>query len=368
MYVSKLNLKNFRSYENEEINFKDGVNFITGSNGAGKTNILEALSVLANIKSFRNVPDPNISKWQTEGYHISADLQESEYKRFEVGFSSKEGKVRKKFKIDESEIKKLSDYYGKLLAVVISPSDISLINGSPDIRRSFFDSVISKIDSEYLNVLSDFKKIVSNRNNLLKALREGKINNTSQLNPWDTLFAEKASFIIQRRIDFLSLFISIFNETYKKIADGDTAPLLKYINSIGCEDNASIIKKLLDVRIKDIMIGSCHVGPHRDEFLLSNENNIKFTNYGSQGQIRTAAIALKISEYKIIQRKLGKKAVILVDDIFLELDKGRRSNLVELISSGNQVIFTMVNANLVDEELFQSAKKYEINESGIREI
>jgi len=129
-----------------------------------------------------------------------------------------------------------------------------------------------------------------------------------------------------------------------------------------------IIKKLKERRVKDILIGSCGIGPHRDNFLFENSDNIHFINYASQGQKRTAAISLKLSECDIIKNTLGKNAVILIDDIFSELDEKRRKNMVKLLSRENQVIFTMVNMNIIDDNIINGSKLYRINDNRIHSL
>ena len=368
MHISRLNIKNFRNYESAEINFTPHINFITGNNGSGKTNILEAISVLANIKSFRNISDHDIIKWKSSSYYASAEVMENAVKKFEIGFSAENNKSRKKVKIDEVEIKKASDYYGKFLVVIISPGDISIINDGPDGRRHFFDSVISKIDQEYFDKLNEFRRTVINRNSLLKQLREHKISDTGQLEPWDIIFAEKAAYITNKRENFIDGFKNTFILNYTHVASGDIAPDIKYINTLGASDEKIILKKLKERRTKDILIGSCGIGPHRDDFLLKNPDGIHFINYASQGQKRTAAISLKISECDIIKEKLGKEAVILVDDIFSELDEKRRESMVKLLSRENQVIFTMVNINFIDSGVINESKRYEIDNNYIRSL
>jgi len=365
MYIESLSLKTFRNYESVVIDFSPKVNFITGENGSGKTNILEAVSVLANIKSFKGISDQDIVKWGYDSYYISADIEDNDYNKFEIGFSFLQNRTRKKVKIDDAEIHKASNYYGKLLAVIISPGDINIINGGPELRRRFFDSVISKFDESYYDALNDFKKTVVNRNSLLKQLREKKIRETKDLEPWDILFAKKSSILIAKRIEFIKSFKEIFSQTYKKIASPDKGPDIEYINSAGVASEQELLNELSKRRIKDILSGSCSIGPHRDDFLLKNNEGIHFTNYGSQGQRRTAAISLKLAEREITEEKLGKKSVILVDDIFSELDENRRKKMVDLLSSGNQVIFTMVNINSVDLDLFQDSKLYEVKENKI---
>jgi len=368
MYISRLNLKNFRNYESAEVSFAPSINFITGNNGSGKTNILEAISVLANIKSFRNISDYDMVKWKSYSYYISAEVMENAIKKFEVGFSFEKERSRKKIKIDEAEIKKASDYYGKFLIVVISPGDINIINDGPEIRRNFFDSVISKIDKEYFEKLNEFKKTVINRNSLLKQLREHKVNDVGQLEPWDLIFANKAAYITKRREDFIGGFKDTFILNYENIAADDNAPDIKYVNTLGVSDEKIILKKLKERRTKDILLGNCGSGPHRDDFLMKNYDGKHFINYASQGQKRTAAISLKISECDIIKKVLNKEAVVLIDDIFSELDERRRKSMMKLLNRENQVIFTMVNIDFIDNDIIKGSKRYETNGNYINSL
>lgn len=362
MYVSKLELKNFRNYESAVIEFSPGINFITGENGSGKTNILEAVSVLSGIKSFRGTPDFNMVRWKNSGYYISAHVEENDSCKFEIGFSCGKEKSRKKVRIDDNEIKKVSDYYGKLLSVVISPGDINLINDGPEIRRNYFDSVISKLSIEYFNTLLSMRRIISSRNAVLRGLKERRITDTGELEPWDQLFCEKASVIINKRRDFITEYGKIFKKNYMSVSGKDDCPDLVYMNSSGVFDAGDLSKKLKDRRIRDIMSGSCSLGPQRDDFILT-DGSVKFVNYGSQGQKRTAAVAMKLSESEIIRQFSGRKAVILVDDIFSELDSGRRERLISRISTGSQVIFTMVNIE-ASGSVFRSSRGYTIGEKG----
>ncbi len=174
MYIKELALRNFRNYKNITIDFSPGINYISGPNAAGKTNILESISIISNLRSFRNVSDSEIIQWGENSYFGSSILGDSSFTRFEIGCSLLSGKIQKKAKIDGQVIKRISEYYGKFLTVIFSPEDIALAGGPPDIRRKFFDAVISKVDVDYLNNLSEFKRILASRNKLLRDIREKK--------------------------------------------------------------------------------------------------------------------------------------------------------------------------------------------------
>ena len=181
MIIDSLKIIDFRNYKELNINFSPDINFITGENGAGKTNIIEALSLISNLKSFRNSSENDIIKWNSDSTYCCGIVSENDFKKFEIGILKDNRAIKKKIKIDDNNIKKGSDYYGKLLTVIFSPSDINIINGTPDLRRRYFDSVISKIIPDYINELNSFKTVLNSRNTLLKKIQPHYIIHTGDL-------------------------------------------------------------------------------------------------------------------------------------------------------------------------------------------
>jgi DNA replication and repair protein RecF len=363
MYVDNLTLKNFRNYNDLTITFSPDVNFITGNNGIGKSNILEAISVLSNLKSFRNVQDSEIIQWGSGSYYCSCLLKESKNVKFEIGYIADGHRIKKKVKIDNNEIKNASDYYGNILTVIFSPIDIDIINGGPDLRRRFIDSVISKVDSGYFKTLTDFRKVLYSRNRLLKRIGK-KEDDPKELEVWDQLFAQHASIIVGVRNKFVENLKTYFHSAYSNIAEENEAPSLVYCPSLEDFDTGAILNTLNKMRKRDFLLGSTGIGPQRDDYKLVNTRGKNFLNYASQGQKRTAAIALKISESEIIESISGEKSIILVDDIFSELDDIRRKNLFYFLRRENQVIFTMVHSNSVDLGEFRDYKHFSIESEG----
>jgi len=279
MYVKVLKLKNFRNYENLTMEFSPGINFITGENGAGKTNILEGITITSSVRSFRNIHDREIIRWGHDSYFCSSEVADGPDRTYEVGCLAGADKVTKRLKINGAAARSMSDYFGRMLTVVFSPADIDIISGPPETRRRYFDSVISKMDRQYLVVLTEF------------------------------------------------LVYSSAGENHS-------------------EEN--IDRALKRIRHRDIAAGSTGTGPHRDDYLFVNEQRIGFSSYGSQGQKRTAVISLKLAECAIVEEKTGNRAIVLVDDIFSELDVKRRGNMIDILFRENQVIFTMANAVIPD--------------------
>ncbi len=365
MYIKEIRVRNFRNHKDLILELSSGINFITGSNAVGKTNILEAISVTSNVRSFRNVSDTEIIKWGEESYYCCSTLEEARHTIFEIGCTFLSGKIKKRAKIDGSEKKKISDYYGRFLTVIFSPDDINIMIGSPEIRRRFFDGIISKVDEEYLSVLSDFKRILASRNRILKDLSENKAGNSTELDVWDTMFSEKAEFILNKRMDFLDVYKKTFRNAYLSLSGHDDPPSLEYSSTLDSTSSTAILEELDKYRKRDLFRGSTCAGPHRDDYSFNNYKGIAFKNCASQGQIRTASISLRIAESEFIERNTREKPVILIDDVFSELDESRRSNMLDNIKKNNQAIITSVNADLISSEKFGDIKNFIVESNGI---
>ncbi len=363
MHINDLTLKNFRNYNFLNIEFAEKINFIVGENGTGKTNILEGISIVSNIKSFRNINDIEIIQWGGNSYFCSVNINSNQFKKFEIGCMIIADKIKKKIKIDGLDIKKANEYFGKLNIVIFAPVDINIINGTPDNRRKFFDSVFSKVDLDYFNSLNDFRRILHSRNKLLKNFRQKKFFDFKHLDTWDQMFAEKASEIIYKRINYLSEFNKIFQKSYINIADDLFKPEIIYNSSAYVFEKDKIIETLIKYRSRDISTGTTNIGPQRDDYSIVHDNKL-LSNIASQGQRRTVAISLKISEMNMIENKKNTKCVVLIDDIFSELDLKRRNNMIEILHGDNQIIFTMVNAESINLSEFNSFKKFTIKSNG----
>jgi DNA replication and repair protein RecF len=365
MYIKELVLRNFRNYSNISIDFSPGINLIAGSNAAGKTNILEAVSVVSNLRSFRNIPDSEIIKWGDSTYFCSSTLSDSSFLKFEIGCLLSSDKIQKKAKIDGLIKKRISDYYGKFLTVIFSPEDIALAGGPPDIRRKFFDSVISKVDIEYLNNLTDFKKILASRNKLLRDIREKK-KKSYDLDIWDNLFSQRASVILNKRIEFLRIFNESFKESGMRISENES-PFIEYNSTFSSYETNIIIEELIKRRDRDIIIASTTSGPHRDDYLILYKDRKLFKNCASQGQKRTVAISLKIAECEFLERETKQKPVILIDDIFGELDEKRRNKMMDIIKGRNQIIITAINPDSIHIDCSSDIQKFFVLPGGIVE-
>lgn len=365
MRIIDLNLKSFRNHKNLNIEFSGGCDIFNGPNGAGKTNILEAISVLSIVKSFRGASDNDLIMWGDYSYYCEANLTESDESRFSIGYSRVGNSAVKKMSIDQIEIKSGAEYYGKFLTVVFSPTDIILMDGSADNRRKYFDSVISKYNEKYFASLRDYKKILYLRNTFLKENAGGMNPDMRLLSVWTQMLAEKSQYIVLTRKAFALEFNKIFMQSYSEILDDARPPELIYrnkMNAVTIDDfNAAF-----NLNIKrDIALGYTSTGPHRDDYLIRNESGIDFAVYGSRGQKRSASIALKIAEAEIIEKLTGHLPVLLVDDVFSELDAGRRHNLSKLFLGSRQIIITMPDYEELPFFNKKDGKRFLVNIEGI---
>jgi len=365
MIIKKAVLKNFRNFELLDICFNSEMNFITGSNGSGKTNIIESISVLSQLKSFRNADERSIIKWGSDSYFIS--LESDDGSIFDVGCGNYGGKLKKRVKINGTHITRISDYYGKIKTVSFSPDDSEIINGSPDARRKYFDSVISKTDNEYLNDIYDFRKINVSRNKVLKEIREkGDFNcKGEELDIWDEMFSLKTFNIIKKRFLFIDEYKELFQSSYEYITGGSEHIYISYSSTFKDCSADDIKKGLKKNRIKDILNGSSLRGPHRDQYFFKNEDGLFFETFASQGQKRAAAISVKNAEKKYLEKKTSGKCILLVDDVFSELDEKRRLNMVKELCSGNQVLFTMVHIDEYYTEIFKNCRIFDVEKGSV---
>ena len=222
------------------------------------------------------------------------------------------------------------------------PTDINIINGAPETRRRYFDSVISKIFPKYIDELNRYKDICFSRNLLLKKIKE-KNSDVKLLDVWNKLYTEKACSILKTRKSFITEFNDFFMNNYVNISKGENPPSINYSATLKSEEHDDIYTEINQNINNDLRRGSTLIGPHKDDYIIKNNDGLMFSNYASQGQKRTASICLKLSEVEIIKKIKEKKSVILIDDIFSELDENRRNSMIDLLQGEGQIIFTMVN-------------------------
>lgn len=347
MIIKSLELANFRNYEELNISFDKGTNILYGDNAQGKTNILEAIYVSATTKSHKGSKDKEIINFNKEEAHIRTYL-EKENVETRVDMHLRKNKS-KGIAIDGQKIKKAADLMGLLNVVFFSPEDLSIIKDGPAERRRFADMELCQLDSFYLYNLNHYNKIIGQRNKLLKDMYfQPELKET--LNIWDSQLVSFGSKIIERREQFVKQLGDIIFDIHKKLSGGKEELVIDYEPDVSIEDFEKQMKYNQD---KDIRLKQTTTGPHRDDFSFV-VNGVDIRKYGSQGQQRTAALSLKLSEIELVKKISKDTPVLLLDDVLSELDSNRQNYLLNSI--GN--IQTIITCTGLDEFI---NNRFEIN-------
>lgn len=347
MHIAQLRLKDFRNYDAVECEFSSGINFIQGHNGQGKTSVLEAIYFLCLSRSFKTQDDVTAIRFEAPYFDIEGRFQSrSLAMNVRAVCHRTEGKS---VLIDKKRLDRLSELVGKLPVVVSSPEDVQIVSGSPGNRRRWMDIALSQLNGVYLKDLQQYRQALKQRNALLNAPSIRPDN----LDVWDRELAQTGSKIIRRRIDFIRSFAASAEKVYRQIAADKETVDMEYKCSIVDEkdlsetvDSGSVddiqklfIEQLRSGREREIQRKQSLYGPHKDELvLLLNKKNIRY--YGSQGQLKTMAIALKFGEFIYMADRLEQKPLLLLDDVFSELDRDRRQHLMYYLDNTEQVFLT----------------------------
>lgn len=347
MIIKSLELANFRNYEELNISFDKGTNILYGDNAQGKTNIIEAIYVSATTKSHKGSKDKEIINFNKEEAHIRTYL-EKEGVETRVDMHLRKNKS-KGIAIDGQKIKKAADLMGLLNVVFFSPEDLSIIKDGPAERRRFADMELCQLDSFYLYNLNHYNKIIGQRNKLLKDMYfQPELKET--LNIWDSQLVSFGSKIIERREQFVKQLSEIIFDIHKKLSGGKEELVINYEPDVSIENFEKQMKYNQD---KDIKLKQTTTGPHRDDFSFI-VNGVDIRKYGSQGQQRTAALSLKLSEIELVKKISKDTPVLLLDDVLSELDSNRQNYLLNSI--GN--IQTIITCTGLDEFI---NNRFEIN-------
>ncbi len=347
MIIKSLELADFRNYEELNISFDKGTNILYGDNAQGKTNILEAIYVSATTKSHKGSKDKEIINFNKEEAHIRTYL-EKEGVECRVDMHLRKNKS-KGIAIDGQKIKKAADLLGLLNVVFFSPEDLSIIKNGPSERRRFADMELCQLDSFYLYNLNHYNKIVNQRNKLLKDMYFNP-GLKETLNIWDSQLISFGSKIIERRKLFTEQLCEIISDIHNKLSGGKENLIIKYEPDVAIEN---FEEKMKESQEKDIRSKITSVGPHRDDFSFI-VNGIDIRKYGSQGQQRTAALSLKLSEIELVKKMTKDTPVLLLDDVLSELDSNRQNYLLGSLGD----IQTIITCTGLDEFV---NNRFEIN-------
>lgn len=326
MKIKSLKLKNFRNYDLLKLDFDDSTNIFYGNNAQGKTNILEAVYLSGTTKSHRGAKDRDIIQFKHDESHIEMIVEKNGIS-YQLDMHLKKNSP-KGIAVNKIPIRKASELFGIVNLVFFSPEDLNIIKNGPAERRRFIDLELSQLDKVYLNDLSNYNRIVNQRNHLLKEIGFNNQDNLrDMLDIWEMQLIQYGDKIIERRKGFVEDINKIISSIHKKLTGGKEELRVIYEPSNG---EMSLEQALNRSRERDIRIKSTSVGPHRDDicFMIGD---MDIRKYGSQGQQRTAALSLKLSEIELVKQMIHDTPVLLLDDVLSELDKHRQNYLLDSI-------------------------------------
>ncbi len=342
--IKSIQLKNFRNHEDIVIEFPTQMTFIEGSNGIGKTSILEAIYFISLLKSFRTNDDSNLI---TNNKPYTKITLQTNHHLYEAVLTDK----TKHLKIDGVVIPRMSQFIGGFKTIIFSPEDLNIITGTPGIRRSFLDIEMVQLEDSYIENLSIYKKVLRERNALLKMLKPN--DDLTFLKIIDKRLENEASKIILKRQTFIEKLNNAFKSRFKSFNDKDRVELTYEPNT-----TAEALERRLKERFtNDLLMQSTSVGPHRDEFLIKFNGELA-KNYASQGQIRLIAISLKLALIDLLDP--NENVVILLDDILSELDEQKIKQIETIFKLQKQIILTGVKSNYTNINIINLDEKRKI--------
>lgn len=358
MFFKSVELKNYRNYDLLKLKFTPTINIIVGKNGQGKTNILESLYYTGHLKSHRVSDDTILIKNSKKNFKILSKIQKNEFLD-EIKIENTE--YSRKIYLNNDEITKKSEYLELINIILFEPSNLELIKGAPNIRREFLNDAIININHSYYNILNDYNKLLKMRNEYLKSRR----NDKEYLEVLDKYFIDKAMLIYQIRNKYINKINEFITNIFRDIMNIDNLKIQykSFYNILLEQENPkeyfqNFLKENYE---KEKNIGLTSEGPHKDDFVfLTNQINLK--EYGSQGQQRAGVISLKFAEAEIIKKYKKTLPVLLLDDVFSELDGIRKNNLLKYLSSGSQVILTTTDINKISKKLIDNANIIKIEQ------
>jgi len=333
-------LQNFRSYDKKEFSFKQ-TTLVVGPNTSGKSNLVEAIYLLSTGKSFRTDKDPQMLKFTKDVGRVRGKVKEEELEVLLTNGQVNGGSQYKKFLVN-GVAKRRIDFAGRFSTVLFSPQDLEIIIESPSLRRNFLDEVLEQVDRNYRLASISYTKALRQRNALLELAQETGRRNEKQLEYWDNLVIENGSIIIQKREEFISFLNSSVKDIFDFVVEYDKSTISK--------------QRLLQYEKEEVAAGVTLVGPHRDDFSVLMFNggrtihDVKF--YGSRGQQRLAILQLKMLQLMFIEKTLGERPLLLLDDIFSELDEVHINLILQEIGK-QQTIITTTHKEFIPKKLLK---------------
>ena len=353
MIIRSLKLIDYRSYSERIFEFDEKLNILVGKNAQGKTNVIEAIFYAVIGKSFKTAKEKEIIKWGKHRAYICGEFSKK-YRDVKIEIFFDENK-KKSIKIDDIGIKKIGELLGTTNAVFFSPDELKLVKESPEERRRFMNMDISQTNKRYFYLVNRYEKVLANRNKLLKSTKDIEVvKETVEI--WDRALSDLAEKIAVERKKFIEELSPYAKLAHQFISGGKEDLEIKYCSSFENDYAYNMFKTLQKNIEKDFKLGYTTVGVHRDDLDIYL-NGVEVKNYGSQGQQRTVALSMKLAELEIIKNRVGEYPILLLDDVFSELDNERRKKLLKFTSK-TQTIITCTDFNEnIDAKVIEIVKE-----------
>lgn len=361
MKIQHLKLLNFRNFEKMEIDFSPSYNIIYGNNGSGKTNLVESIYVLALTKSFRGSVDKVLIMNNKDVCRIEGtitDMYSNDYK-----IIIKDG--GKKVKINNNKIDKLSDYISKISIVLFNPDDLRFIKDSPSIRRKAINLEISQINNVYLKNLNNYNRLLKQRNSYLKTMNINANTSSDYLNILTKKLLDVGEKIYLSRKKYIDLLNERIGEFYSNIC-GISDLSLEYQSDFKNFDFEKMLKKYKANLNRDIILGKTMIGIHHDDIKF-NFMGYNIRDYGSEGQQKNAIIAYKLAELEVFYKIRNNYPILILDDLFSELDRSKINNILNLINEKIQTFITTTEIDKINNNILQRSKLFMVNDGIVRE-
>lgn len=371
MYIEEIELHNYRNYRELSLSFENNVNVILGENAQGKTNVIESIYVLGMAKSHRTSSDRDLIRWDEEYAKIKGRIQKS---RGSIPLELLISKKGKKARFNHIEQRKLSHYIGNMNVVMFAPEDLHLVKGSPQIRRRFIDMEIGQVSPVYLHNMSQFQKVLQQRNHYLKQLQMKRQTDHTFLDVLTEQYIKVAVEVIKKRFEFIHLLEKWAKPIHSGISRGLETLEIQYKPSLEVSETTDWSKmvdifeeKLTNLKQREIDRGVSLIGPHRDEIVFF-VNGRDVQTFGSQGQQRTTALSVKLAEIELIYSEIGEYPILLLDDVLSELDDYRQSHLLNTIKGKVQTFVTTTNIDGIDHQTLKEASTFLVHQGEIERV
>ena len=360
MEITNLKLINFRNFKKLNLIFSKNKNLIIGNNGVGKTNIVESIFVLALTKSFRTNDDGVLLNENSDFYKIEADIKSNFINNYKVIFQEK----NKVVKINNNRINRLSDYISNINVILFSINDLKLIKDTPSTRRKLINLEISQLNNEYIIYLNYYNKILKQRNTYLKSLYNKKINN-DYIDIIDDQLIDYGIKIYNIRKKFIDKINNFLPAIYSKLG-GFSGLFINYKSDYLNKDMYQLKEEYRKSIDKDISFGSTQIGIHRDDFIFSLDSK-EIKNFASEGQQKNAVISFKLAEIDLFYDLKKEYPILILDDLFSELDLKKIENILNYISDEIQTFITTTDLKKIKKKYLKNSKIFKITESCIEE-